>query len=222
MHSKKQSSACRSTLNSIALIVFILSIFPLQATADESKAASFINPTKFKQYHVHYEVNADKTYTELNELTITVLTEQGVQLSQQMPIGMPNFALGKSANNRDIEILNAYTLKNNGSHIDAVQSNPQGRIGAAANSVLPAPIIPLLQMKSVEFQNVEVGDNLVVAYKVIQKESVLPNNVIITQSFPKYAAYDDVEISLSAPASLNLRLKNFEIEKGENLSTGNI
>ena len=46
-------------------------------------------PTGYpKKFYVSYDVHADATYTETDDWKSPVLTEQGVQMSKQMPLSV--------------------------------------------------------------------------------------------------------------------------------------
>jgi transglutaminase-like putative cysteine protease len=60
-----------------------------------------------------------------------------------------------------------------------------------------------------------VGDTVVLTYKLTQKEATFPGNFSMLQSFSKFEVYDDVQISVSAPASLGLRVYSRGVEGGE-------
>jgi hypothetical protein len=216
MRFQKQRKICRSMQGVFALTVATLLVQLFPVNAEGSTALKIETPIKYKKYHVHYDVNADGTYTNSDELALTVLTEQGVIQSGQMPIGLRNAGMSMG-NNRDIEILTAYTLKKSGEHIDAVQlSQNNGTVGAAGTMPMPAP--RQMQLKFIAFQNVEIGDTLVLSYK-IQKEPISAHDIVLSEYFPEYLAFDDAIISLTAPASLHLRIETVGVGKAEDSST---
>ena len=217
MHFQEHRVSCSTVSGVIALFTSVLLALSVCAEAAETSPPQFSSPFRNKQYHVHYDVNADGTYTEQDELAMIVLNEMGARISGQMPVGMPNGpTIGPQE--REVEILGAYTLNKNGERINALPWKPQQQ--GAVGSTMPVSPFPQMQVKMMSFQKVEIGDTLVVSYKVIQKKSAFPNNVVINQTFPKFVAYDDVEVSLSAPASLNLRFETVGAEKGESVVTG--
>lgn len=203
---------CRKKHVFMAVFAIALPFFAFKASAAENAVTQFKSSISYNQYHVHYDVNADGTYKESDELAMTVLNEQAVQMSKQMPIGMPNMFM--AAENRDVEILAAYTLKKNGEHIDAKPVNQPG-MGVPASGVTPILAFSQMPIKYFAFQKVKIGDSLVVSYKVIQKKPIFPNNIVINQIFPKFVVYDDAIISLNAPVSLSLRVDTSGVKDGE-------
>ncbi len=212
MHIQKKRKVCRNAMGIITLFVAVmlsgLSV-GAHATGGAMPVPQFQHPFAFKQYHVHYDVNADGTYKEQGDFAITVLNEQGVQLARQMPVGMQNMPM--FVTDQNVEIATAYTLKRNGEHIAAIPVN-----SAPVAGVVPA------QMKVFAFQQVEIGDTLVLSYQAMQKRPIIPNNVVLDQQFSKFVAYDDAVISLSAPASMNLRVEISGVGKGQNTTGGKI
>lgn len=189
-----------------AIIAALLSALPLQeCAAAESVQPQLQIPFGYKQYHVHYDVYADGSYIESAEVAMSVLNEQGVQFARQVQVSTRNMEMPGAK--LDIEVLVAYTLKKSGQRIDAAV-------------VVPAIGTPLDRMRFVAFQGAEVGDTLVMSYKATQKKSVFPNNIVLNVMFPKSMEYDDAAISLSAPAALNLRTDEFEVEKVKSTADG--
>ena len=52
------------------------------------------------------------------------------------------------------------------------------------------------------FPDVEVGDTVVFAYRIVQATPMFPGHFSVAHVFSRYAAYDDVSIKVIAPASL--------------------
>lgn len=215
---QEQSKVCGNAPSVVALITATLLIVLFQSSAAGGTNTRSFNPEEYKQYHVHYDVNADGTYTELDELAKAVNTEQDVSMSTMFQVGFQIYGMNSGKEN-DIEILSAYTLKKNGEHVEAILPTiPNWAVGIG-----PSPMgAPQKPPKLIAFQKVEIGDTLVYSYKAIPKEPVSPNNIVLDQSFPKVVAYDDAEVSISAPAAMNLRVDTFAIGKAVKIVEGNI
>lgn len=217
MYFQQQRKNFRGIPGLLALAASILLMSFFDASAEGIPAAKTGMPKAFKEYHVHYDVNADGTYTETGEVAMSVLNQQGVVRSKNIPVGMRNSAMGKK---RDVEILSAYTLKRSGEHVQAIQSNSDDAAGAGASDPAQMPAYIRTQLKFITFQQVEVGDTLVYSYKVTQKEPMAPpHNIVLNEFFQKYMAYDDAVISLTAPAFLHLRIKTVGVDKAEDSGT---
>ncbi|MGB9094046.1 MAG: DUF3857 domain-containing protein [Gallionella sp.] len=175
-------------------------VTPEPPAASKVPVVSVASPYTFRKYHVHYDVNADGAYSELDEMVMNVDTEMGVRFAKMFPLGMPT--AGLKIGKRDVEVLTAYTLKKNGQRTEAIRLNSQDKNIQAT----PDPMMKqaFAQARVVAFQDVAVGDSLVFSYRVIQKESPSPGNIALTRTIPMFSVHDGVRISLSAPASLNL------------------
>lgn len=214
MYNQKYCNALHGALRIIMLTAASVLIMPQLSSAAENNAATNGPPVRMTQYHIHYDVNPDATYTELGEVQTTILNDMGVLMSNRMPIGMPNTPVNGK---RNVEILTAYTLKKNGQQVPATQVDPKKLENGVPGSATPSSSI---EIKILAFEKAEIGDTLVVSYKITQKDALPQKNIVLLQQFPKFVPFDDVEISLSAPASLKLRLDVAGIEKAQNTGTG--
>jgi len=220
MHSLGKYGIYRNITGIIALLTAAIGFgSPIQAFALESAIPRLQSHFAYKQYHIHYELNGDGTYKEIDEIAMTVLTNQGVEMSRLMPIGMPNMPM--STNDRNVEVLTAYTSKKNGERIDATPQSPPTAMGMPTSGVSASVFAPM-KMKVLAFQQAQIGDTLVFSFSASQNKPVFLNNIILNQAFPKFVAYEDVVINLSAPESLQLRVETFGVEKGRSTLNGHI
>ena len=177
----------------------------LPARADDAKK-NFAGYTKYLWCHAHYEVNPDGTDVETKSWALKVLSEQGVAEAQKASVSY-------SDRLQTVEILAAYTLKKDGSKINVPATNFQDEINSGKGAA--APMFSDIRTRTVAFPDVAVGDTVVLSYKQTQKEAPFPGNFSMLQSFSKFEVYDDVQISVSAPASLGLRVYSRGVEGGE-------
>ncbi len=188
----------------IVAAALLLHLFRARANADN--AEPFAGFTKYVRYHVHYDVNADGTDVETCEWAMKVLTDKGVALANH---GSVSF----SDRLQNAEILSAYTLKKDGRRVDVLPSNFQENINQGKDNA--SPMFSDIKTKTVAFPDVALGDTVVMSYKLTQKEAEYPGNFSFTESFSKFQVYDDVEVGLSAPATLALRVYQRDVEGGE-------
>lgn len=216
MNCHEQSRTTRRAPSISALIATSLLLMFLH-TRTEANENQFDIHTGYKKFHVSYDVHADASYTETDDLEIAVLTEKGVQMSQGRQAGRPNYTMNMEK--MDVVILSAYTRKKNGEHIEAIRSKPlpqpQPQPQPQPFGLPPDGPIPM-----VFFQNVEVGDTLVLSFKSTQNEPILPNNFSIDHTFLMSDLHEDAVVSLTAPASLNFQVETKNMEKGEQTSSG--
>lgn len=214
----RQWNPVQGALKIAVVITMAAGVVSCASEASKVAATPVAQPLSNQKYHVNYEVNADGSYTELNEIVLHVVNEQGVQFAKHIPAGMP--MASELCKKREVDVLSAYTLKKNGRHVDATQINPAEwnsrfipPVGAAQN---------LFQVKVMAFQEVAVGDDLIFSYRVSHKEPAVPGNVVIDLMFAKFLLHDDLEISLKAPASLNLRIETAMFKTAKIMDIGGV
>ena len=180
------------------LVAFAIAAIPGHAAAQPAPAPAAPQPAvsgpfRLKVNHVQYEVKADLSYAEHDEIQLVVLSPMGIQIASHLPVGGQNMLGTDAIADLEIQILDAYMLKKSGQ-----------RIPAAAGVAIPPAMSA--NAKWLSFQNAEVGDTLVISANIVQKEAMPPGNIVIKEIFQKIAPIDDLQISLSAPAALKLRI----------------
>lgn len=198
-------------------LIQLVSCIPLLVLAGEYGETPVQAPIKYLKYYVNYELRGDGTYSERNEFEMKILTEGGLPLTKQLLIGLPNHPIDRSR--RDVEVLNAFTLKRNGERVAAVTREVQAF--PDFQGAPPAKSFPQPRQKAISFPGAEVGDTLVWSYKVMQKEPFLANQVVIEHVLPKLVA-QDLRVGLSAPVSLRLRIETAGLEEVKNSVEGDI
>jgi transglutaminase-like putative cysteine protease len=196
-------SAICSIVLLIAAAAALLTSLP--ARADDAKK-DFAGYTKYVWYHAHYDVNLDGTHVETQSWALKVLSEQGVAGAQTAQVSF-------SDRLQTMEVLSAYTLKKDGRKINVPPTNFQDETNTGKGTA--APMFSDIRTRTVAFPDVAVGDTVVLSYKLTQKEATFPGNFSMLHSFSKFEVYDDVQISVTAPASLGLRVYSRGVEGGE-------
>ncbi|HZC46260.1 MAG TPA: DUF3857 and transglutaminase domain-containing protein [Candidatus Acidoferrum sp.] len=199
----------RSIVLSLLIAAAVALHSALPARASDAKK-DFAGYTKFAWYHSHYDVNPDGTHVETQSWGLKVLSEQGVAEAQKAPVSF-------SDRLETMEVVSAYTLKADGRKINVPPTNFQDETNTGKGTA--APMFSDIRTKTVAFPDVAVGDTVVLSYKLTQKEATFPGNFSMLQSFSKFEAYDDVQISISAPTSLGLRVFSRGVDGGEAPST---
>ena len=184
----------------------LLILICLAARAEQAKPQAFQGFTKYEWYRAHYDVNPDGTHVEEQSWAMKVLTEQGISDANQVAVTF-------SDRLEKVDFLSAYTLKQDGRRINVPASNYQDQTNTGRGAA--APMFSDLRTKTVAFPEVAVGDSVVVSYKLTQKEATYPGNFSLLQSFSKFEVYDKVEISMSAPQSLQLQVYTRGVKGGE-------
>ena len=198
-------TAARSIVLSLLISATALLLSSYPARADDAKKG-FAGYTKYAWYRAHYDVNPDGTHVETKSWALKVLSEQGVSAANQ---GTVSF----SDRLETVSDLSAYTLKKDGHKIEVPAGNYQDETNTGKDDA--SPMFSDIRTKTVAFPDVAVGDTVVMSYKLTQKEATFPGNFSMLHSFSKFQVYDDVQISLSAPTSVGLRVYSRGVEGGE-------
>ncbi|HUO03906.1 MAG TPA: DUF3857 and transglutaminase domain-containing protein [Candidatus Binataceae bacterium] len=189
------------------LFIAMMMLFPpVRTLAAGGKTAPFAGFTKCVRYHVRYDINADGTYVETIDWALKVLADQGVSDANRESISY-------SDSLQMAEILSVYTLKKDGRRIEVPASNFQQEV-SQGNGTSP-PMFSDIESKTVAFPDVGVGDTVAMSYKLTQKEATYPGNFSMIEWFSNTQVNDDVEVRLSAPSSLPIRVFQRGVKGGE-------
>jgi transglutaminase-like putative cysteine protease len=150
-------------------------------------------PTRMEMYHATYEVNADGSHKESHKWAMAILKEEAVAGAKQTSI---NF----STSIQKGEILEAYTRKKDGRHLDVPKDNYQ--VSSNKGKDAASPVFSDFTTITVVFPDVEVGDTVVFAYSIVETEAMFPGHFSVAQHFSRYWACDDVRIKISVPAGM--------------------
>lgn len=173
-------------------LLFLAALFiSMQAIAAEAETPEL--QTRFGHYYGHYVINADTSHVETHDWTKTILQERAVE-------GAKRASVSYSTSIQKAEVLHAYTLKADGRRIDAPKTNYQLEVNSGKDK--NAPVFSDYTTLTVVFPEVAVGDTVAFAYKIIQTEPMFPGHFSVTATFSKIYAYDDVKITVDAPAAM--------------------
>ncbi len=119
---------------------------------------------------------------------------QAAQIGQ-VPIGF-NPSLGK------LDILEAYTVKTNGTRVDADLSQVRVQMAPGVPNV---PVFHDIQQKVVVFPDLSENDIEVLTYREEQLVPLFPGHFTWIINFARTVAFENVEINVTAPASYRLQ-----------------
>jgi len=197
----------RVFVRSIVLsFLFATALFGYSLAQADDANKDFAGYTKYVYYHARYDVNPDGTHVETKSWALKVLTDQGVSDAQEASVSV-------SERLQTMEILDAYTLKKDGSKIKVPPTNFQDETNTGKGTA--APMFSDMRTRTIAFPDVAVGDTVVLSYKLTEKEAVFPGNFSMMQTFSKFEVYDDVQVNLSAPTTLALQVFSRGVGGGE-------
>ncbi|MCL2760341.1 MAG: DUF3857 and transglutaminase domain-containing protein [Desulfuromonadales bacterium] len=181
-------------------LVALLFIFTFCSNVFAEKLPESDIPFRYNLKEVNFDVNKDGSFTETGRYEVTILKEASLDDFRQSSVSFST-TVAKG------EILEAYTLKKSGKRIDAPKSSYQV---TANNGYKNAP--PLFSDEttiSVVHPDLEVGDKVVFAYKIVNSEGIFPNQFSEVRGFSKFVAYDDGKITLTAPADMKFKHESY-------------
>ena len=155
-------------------------------------------PSVLKQWHVAYDVakdgRASYTYTVLNQVALPSALED-----------LKSFAFSFSTGIQKGQMLEAYTLKQDGRRIDVPPGNYQTQANDGRNG--GAPLLSDRTRISVVFPDLAVGDSVGLTYRIDDKEAMFPGQFSAVHQFSPYAVHEDSQITLRVAKGLDLRFE---------------
>jgi transglutaminase-like putative cysteine protease len=165
-------------------------------------------PLEIVKLHVDVQVMPNGTYDEAREIAYRLLTEASVQALRET-------TLSYTEGYQELNIMKAYTLKPNGTHIDVGSNGMLKGYGASTS-----PGFQDLKTIHVIFPNVEVGDEIVLITASRQIKPWFDGQFASEYMFPAIIATHDGSISITAPDSLPLQFDNLGLDAGAATNSG--
>ncbi len=205
--------SCASRLLTLLTALTVSMVFYSAAFAADTKiapskpkAASFEGFTKTIRNHTSFFVNPDGTAVETHDWEVKVLSEQGLEQANTASVSY-------SEKMQRAEIIKAYTLKADGRRIDVPKANYQVQDNRGKDE--STPMFSDIATETVAFPSVAVGDSVVMAYRIIDKEATFPGQFSFSRDYSKFVRDEDETIDLSAPAAMHLYVFQRGVEGGE-------
>ncbi|MGO4259183.1 DUF3857 domain-containing transglutaminase family protein [Lysobacter sp. TAB13] len=150
-------------------------------------------PARVERQHISYTVQADGSYIEQRESALKVLQAPAIERAKHESISY-------SASIQTLEVTEAYTRKADGRRVDVPKSNFQvetneGRAGGG-------PAFSDIATTSLVFPDVEVGDTVVVNYKLIGKQPMFDRQFSVLDNVSANSYQGDLKVRIDTPASL--------------------
>ncbi len=135
------------------------------------------------------DINTDGTFEQINEVMFRLVTEQGAKLAAQVPLSF-------SETLQSMEVLEAYTLKPDGTRIDV----PADKIFTQAAPVaVSAPMFNDIKFRIIVFPEPLAGGKLYFRSRLKQKKPFFPNHFSYYESIPLQIAMESYAMRVSAP-----------------------
>ena len=149
--------------------------------------------SRYERHTTEYRLDSDGRSTMSRELAIKVLKAQSVE-------DLKEFGISYSASIQKLDIVHAYTRKADGRRIDVPSNNFQ--VVENKGKDKDGPVFSDRIRMTVVFPEVAVGDTLIIAYRLTDKEPMFPGMFSIENSFSREYPYDDVTVRVDMPSTL--------------------
>jgi hypothetical protein len=158
---------------------------------------------RFLKFQADYRINNDATYTAVTEMSYLLLTESALVESGKA-------AVRYSSKLEEVEVLEAYTLKKDGSRIHVGAAGVQIQDGQLATGY---DISQVDQRKlMITFPQLEVGDSAVYKYRLSGKVAIFPGQFFTRHAYSRRFAWNAVDISIDAPSAIALQTEAVKID----------
>ncbi len=173
-------------------ILFALAMtFSSSLHAEEGAALDIAS--RYEKYAIEYRLNTDGSTVETREFAMTVLKEPAIEQLKESTISY-------SASIQTLEILHAYTRKAGGARVDVPNNNFQ--VVENKGKEQDAPVFSDRVRMTVVFPDVAVGDTVIIAYRLVDKEPMFPGMFSVANTFSRAYPYDAVTIKFDMPSTL--------------------
>ncbi len=152
--------------------------------------------TRTELLNRHYYLNNDYS------LKITTVIQQKA-LTEASLKGLKKYSNSHSTSIETLDIVEAYTLKADGSKIKVPENNYQVNVNKGHNG--KGPVFSDKTRISVVFPDLEVNDSIYIKTRRIQTEAMFPGEFGITNYFWDSTAFDNVEVTINLPKGLKFR-----------------
>lgn len=169
---------------------------PAAAPMQGASPAEASNNFSFARYRADYVVDADAGNTQAEHYDILLKTRSAVDQFSQV-------RLSYSEKMETLEVLEAYTLTADGQRRDV----PADRIYTQESySSASAAMYADRKVRVIVFPNLAPGTRVVYATRRTQRQPYFPGYFGLWETFSVFNQYDDAQVTLSAPASLAMKV----------------
>lgn len=194
-----RTTGARARLRAAAILAALVALGP-RAAAGQAIAQQ---PVRLERHRVEIDLRPGGEFVQVTERQVRIQTQAGLRSAGQMV-----FSYSESL--QRFELLEAYTLKPDGRRVPVPKE-------AVFHRDLPvsagAPIFADEKLVILVFPEVAVGDRLRAVVRHAQLRPLLADHYSALFSASPHELYDEVSVTLRAPASLPLRVENLGWEE---------
>ena len=159
----------------------------------------------FERFEKEFSVEKDGTYTQTSSALVRLVTENGAKGMGQVPLPF-------SESLQSLEVLEAYTLKPDGTRLDV---KPQAIFTQAAPVAVSAPMFNDIKYRIIVFPEPLMGGKLFFKVRLKQHTPFSPNHFSTLESLGTMLIQEHTEVRLSAPSDFKLNFDVRGYEGGE-------
>lgn len=180
--------------------IIALTLFAVAASAPA--AAATAPAARVKRLTVDVQLSADgrSVSTTHNEVTAT---------NDAAAMKMGQVAIPYDAALSSLDVVSAYTLKKDGTKIPVDTAAIYDQLAPGAAQM---PMFTEFHTKTIVFPQFAAGDTAVYTVRLTAKEAMLPNAYWFGQLFPRQTAYDEARETITAPASMALKIETHGVD----------
>jgi hypothetical protein len=149
------------------------------------------------QYEGRVTVRADRTATDVFTQRLKILTPSVIATASQQQL---TFVEGMET----LETLEAFTEKNDGAKVPV---GPANIITRDAASGLQATYMRDQKQRTVIFQDVQVGDTLVMTHRKETRQGLFPGHFFYSDIFPPSRPFSSAQVIVEAPSDIDLQVR---------------
>lgn len=161
---------------------------------------------------VAYEVSADGSYVAIVEEVYSPLTTSGIE--QASRVFLPYLE-----SMAEVEVLEAYTLKQDGRRLDVAKDRI---VTQSPPALVNAPMFSDMKIRTLIFPDLEIGDQVVYRAKFSFAKPLFPGHFSVAHAYPRSRLYDDVRLSVKYPKTLMLSFDARGLSEVSNSEEGGV
>ncbi len=202
----------KSRFAAVLLSLFMVIQFcQVSLAGDEAQDEPADLDTRIPRYHLDYFVNDDYSSYVLTDTQLELLNEDAVKNNKSI-------RLSYSTSIEELDIIEAYTLKPDGTKLSVPENNYQTRTNKGHKA--GAPVFSDRTSVTVVYPDVEVKDILAIKFRTTQKEPMFAGHFSAQNYFYRHAAFDDVLIRLNLPEAMPFEYQVREMTESTQTTDG--
>jgi len=182
-------------------------------TPAAAPAAGAQAPSALQRWHVRYDLGPDGRATMTQELHNQVLQAGALE-------DLKTYSIGFSNGIQQGQVLEAYTLKQDGRRIDVPANNFQTQTSDGHQG--GKPFFSDRTRITVVFPDLAVGDTVAVKYRIEDKEAIFPGAFSVAHSFSPFMVHADSRITVRVPKGLPLRFEAHGLDEQPSAEEGEL